>query len=1004
MAVTAAQRTQVSQFYVALFGRAPDAEGLGYWTGQLDGGTTPQQVANTMFGVAPARGYYPDVTNFNQIIGSFYRNVLGRDADAGGLAYWVGELTAAKGDFGVIVVRMIDIVANYAGTSDPVLNQAGMDSKNLFNNRTSVAQYYGEKGGGLANSTSILGSVTKEAASVAAAKASIDGTQAPPAGTPVAAPALPATAASETAINTNFNDPLYSSQWNLNNSGQRYADDANSTAQQKITAAKAKNGGVLLDINVVDAWKAGFTGKGVVQSVSDDGFDLAHEDIQTNLLKDRAYNGQTKAAGSAAKFDDAGSFAQPAKALQHGTVVGTIAANEANNGKGIVGVAFNSKLIPALILGTQGNPDIAAHLAYLIDQKVDVSLNSYGADPAFSEDYNIAPNTDPANYTDNQKIGVQIARAATEGRNGKGMVLEFSAGNERDTRADSALTNGTSSRYVIAVGSMDEVGNRASYGSRGTNILVSAFGGDGNGSQSVNEGFGIIAGDVRNDDPLNKGYNATDSNGSYSFFNTGTSYSGPTVGAVAALMLQANPNLGFRDVSTILALTARAVGEKGAADQNKYVTTHTTDWNLGGMHHSDEGVGFGLVDATAAVRLAQQWYLADNAATRGTVANWKSIEAASANAAVAIPDAGAMGGAAGVSVTALIAATAQTPNVRIERMEFDIKLTASAPSELKAVVVSPSGTEVVIFDQPLSRDKAKLNDASAQDTAWPGMFTIGSSAFLGENAAGTWTLKLYDTKTGGMADAGYQSFTVRAWGSAVTDDSQYVFTREYTATGKTLTDTAGTDTINAAAVHKAVSINLNAGQASSIGNDSGTPGTFSIAAGSVIENVIGGGGNDTLIGNAANNLLKGSWGSDTISGGAGNDTVAGGEGADNLTGGEGSDWFVITEDSSAATNLFLGDTITDFTAGQDRIQFSSLALSRLAGWTGNTAGLNGAAGAQGAGFFVAGAAATAAYAQLVYNAATGVLALDVDGTGAMAATPLLTLVGSLSLSAADLVF
>ena len=50
------------------------------------------------------------------------------------------------------------------------------------------------------------------------------------------------------------------------------ADDANATGQQKITAAKAKNAGVLLDINVIDAWRAGFTGKGIVQSVSDDGF------------------------------------------------------------------------------------------------------------------------------------------------------------------------------------------------------------------------------------------------------------------------------------------------------------------------------------------------------------------------------------------------------------------------------------------------------------------------------------------------------------------------------------------------------------------------------------------------------------------------------------------------------------------------------------------------------------------------------------------------------------
>jgi len=38
MAITAAMREEVSQLYVALFGRAPDGEGLGYWVQRRDAG------------------------------------------------------------------------------------------------------------------------------------------------------------------------------------------------------------------------------------------------------------------------------------------------------------------------------------------------------------------------------------------------------------------------------------------------------------------------------------------------------------------------------------------------------------------------------------------------------------------------------------------------------------------------------------------------------------------------------------------------------------------------------------------------------------------------------------------------------------------------------------------------------------------------------------------------------------------------------------------------------
>lgn len=63
----------------------------------------------------------------------------------------------------------------------------------------------------------------------------------------------------------------------------------------------------------------------------------------------------------------------------------------------------------------------------------------------------------------------------------------------------------------------------------------------------------------------------------------------------------------------------------------------------------------------------------------------------------------------------------------------------------------------------------------------------------------------------------------------------------------------------------------------------------SIARGVVIENAIGGSGNDTIIGNAANNTLTGGAGADSISGNGGNDTIFGGLGADTLNGGDGDD-------------------------------------------------------------------------------------------------------------------
>lgn len=172
MAITVAMRTQVSQLYVSLFGRAPDGEGLGFWVGALESGQTFAQVAQDMFNTDPARAYYPKFATNEEIIATFYKNVLGRTADAEGLAFWTKELDAAKTE-GDVFAKLINNVVNYTG-NDP----AGLVSQALLKNKVEVAQYYGEQNGAAAGATSVLAGVTADPATVAAAKANAGNTAA----------------------------------------------------------------------------------------------------------------------------------------------------------------------------------------------------------------------------------------------------------------------------------------------------------------------------------------------------------------------------------------------------------------------------------------------------------------------------------------------------------------------------------------------------------------------------------------------------------------------------------------------------------------------------------------------------------------------------------------------------------------------------------------------------------------------------------------------------------
>lgn len=165
--------TIVTQLYVAMFGRAPDIEGLNFWGGAIDGGMSAAKIAQDMFATTPARAYFPTGSTNTEIIQAFYVNVLGRQPDAEGLAFWVARLDALQftgnaNAVGQVVTEIISIVADYQGNTPE-----GAASAALFANKIEVAGFWVAENGSAVNSTMPIELVTADPASVNQVKVQI---------------------------------------------------------------------------------------------------------------------------------------------------------------------------------------------------------------------------------------------------------------------------------------------------------------------------------------------------------------------------------------------------------------------------------------------------------------------------------------------------------------------------------------------------------------------------------------------------------------------------------------------------------------------------------------------------------------------------------------------------------------------------------------------------------------------------------------------------------------
>ena len=635
-------------------------------------------------------------------------------------------------------------------------------------------------------------------------------------------------------------------------------------------------------VGVTSVWDE-YTGDGVIVGINDQGVETDHPDLVNNY---NLYIDYDYTSGDGDPSPEGGEF--------HGTLVAGIIGAE-RNGIGVVGVAYDST-----ITAFRGIGGLAGQ------ENVDVSNNSWNTSIYDENEDGVEERRlkgtlfSPEGVDDYIQSGLETA--VTQGRDGKGTAVVASAGNSRESGLNTDYLELSNSRKATVVGAIGTDLKVASFSTPGAAILVSAPG-EGIVTTDMQGDAGIEDGTVFGFDPDYAG-------------GAGTSASAPIVSGVIALMLEANPDLGWRDVQEILAYSAWNTDP----DHDGWQVNGATNWNGGGLEVSHD-YGYGMVNAWTAVRLAETW------GATSTSANEVMVEASS-TPGFTITD----NDATGISDTISMA-----QGVEIDHVEVTLNISHNNIGDLEVYLTSPDGTQSILLERPeKAPDDPDDTGSSCNDIHW----TFYSSHHWGEVGIGDWILTVKDCNTG--VEGTLDSWILKLYGDAITSDDRYVYTADYGKfTGeehvarRILSDSDGIDTINASPVFTDTFIDLESGANSWVAEN-----TLTIEAGTVIENAITGVGDDILRGNSAANQL---------SGGQGDDQIQGFGGADTLDGGAGKDLLVYSEsDAGVTVDLTAGSGVGGHAEGDVFTDFESVTGSDYAdSITGDTGDnfLNGGAGA-----------------------------------------------------------
>jgi len=306
-----------------------------------------------------------------------------------------------------------------------------------------------------------------------------------------------------------------------------------------------------------------------------------------------------------------------------------------------------------------------------------------------------------------------LDEAQSKGRSGLGAIIVKAAGNGgaalspsrlRSDSADSANYDGYAQHpAVISVGAVDAFARPLTVSEPGAQVLVSAFSSQTN-SPSLSTGTEVLP--------------------------SGTSSAAAMVSALSALMLEANPGLTWRDLRWILATTARPIpgyDQPGISSAQSLLRSH-------GYHQQ---VGFGLIDAGAAVQSAKSFQglpplinclldaeknapIITRAGTGEQLAlPWQQVAINRENSKISF---------------SFDLAKAQCPIDRIESLMLSLASSHQDATGLRITLISPLGYGVQ-FAAP--RDCAHTVCTNLNQG-----FRFHSVRFMAEPAAGRWTLQI----------------------------------------------------------------------------------------------------------------------------------------------------------------------------------------------------------------------------------------------------------------------
>ena len=476
-------------------------------------------------------------------------------------------------------------------------------------------------------------------------------------------------------------DPFFYLQWHLKSNG---------TVVSNTNNVRTIIGN---DLDILDVYhKVIGKGSSTIVQVVDNGVDASHEDLIIDASVSRnAVNGSSDPS-------------PVALGLMHGTAVAGIMAARANNGKGLRGVIPKAVIAGSNWLEKQTLLELDnTWLIAPTNHNILVSNNSWGT--AFSNE---------TSFEAILKVGSETLR------NNRGRIYVFAAGNGRGALENSNHSYITNNRYAVTVAALNHENKYSSYSSQGSNILVSAYGGEfyyqsptiatttHSGSSQYEHELGGSTGIIT----VNE-----DSSRNYTYVMNGTSAAAPMVSGAIALVLEACPTLTYRDVRWLIAKTS------------KKIDVSNPEWiqNSVGLSHNIN-YGFGLINTIGMITQCQS----NTFSTLGVESVFSEVR-----------------NSINLNITdnsSVVQTYIDMPDsTTIEWVELNFDSDHTRVGDLEIRLISPSGTSTKLA----LRSNVKVETSSGDVTdLYRGGFRFSSAAFMGENASGRWRVEVIDRKLG----------------------------------------------------------------------------------------------------------------------------------------------------------------------------------------------------------------------------------------------------------------